>query len=178
MGSFPCGNYLVTPAYGQEIDTVRMVLKFVGKARSFEEDVKERIERVYLYFPELQDREIKVGFCSDAAGRADRYRLRISLERHPSHETISHEFSHLAGSQGERATDLLAVDHLPVELFDDYLTYLHLYRFDKDDPRDRIKIKDLAREALSTKGYGYVKKVERKFKSYKLGVIRDSQASR
>lgn len=145
-----------------------MGIKFIGKARAYHDVIKQRVIKVYSCFPELQDREIKVGSTTFAAGTADyKTHAKISLEKSPSHETIAHEFSHLSGSQGEKATDLMAIDHLPIELMDDYLSYLNLHHYNKNDMEDREKIKELAHKALNNRSYRYIKKLESEFNAWK-----------
>ena len=118
-------------------------LTFTKKADAkFTIEFKHRIINVFKYFPELHDEDVLVGWiapCGWARGScwcsstfADKP-IKISLQPNESNFTITHEFTHLLQTRkkeelqipsGERACDVWALTRLPLELIDDYPSYI------------------------------------------------------
>jgi hypothetical protein len=142
------------------------MLRFTRVAeRRFPEQFKRRVLDVYdRVVPELHDRDIVVGLTTWAAGTANYSGTKISLSRGASNQTITHEFMHVLFSHGEKGTDLETAARLPVDMWDDYFSYLGIPRL--TDEGDILKLKELAGRALSDQGRGYIKRFQREWREY------------
>jgi hypothetical protein len=118
-------------------------LTFTKKAdANFTSEFKHRIINVFKYFPELHDELVLVGWiaprgwargsCWCSRTSTDK-QIKISLQPNERNFTIAHEFTHLLQSikkeelqipSGERACDVWALTRLPLELIDDYPSYI------------------------------------------------------
>ena len=116
-------------------------LTFTRKAHAnFTDNYKQRIVDIFKYFPEIHNEIVYVGWiaphgwargCCVNAG-ADKP-LKISLQPNETNFTIAHEFTHLLQVRrkeglripsGEKACDVWTLTRLPVELIDDYPSYI------------------------------------------------------
>jgi hypothetical protein len=135
-------------------------LTFTKKAyANFTNEFKQRIIDVFKYFPELHNEIVLVGWiaprgwargscwCSNtSAGKPPK----ISLQPNERNFTIAHEFTHLIQARkkedlqipsGERACDVWALTRLPLELIDDYPSYIgnHLMRKRWDNVKKTVR---------------------------------------
>ena len=118
-------------------------LIFTKKADvSFTDDFKQRIIDVFKFFPELHNEIVLVGWIAPRGwargscwcyGASTNTPLKISLQPNERNFTIAHEFTHLLQARkkeelqipsGERACDVWALTRLPLELIDDYPSYI------------------------------------------------------
>jgi hypothetical protein len=135
-------------------------LRFTKKANTkFSDKFKQRIIDIFEYFPELHNEIVHVGWiaphgwvrgscwCSNASTSNP---LKISLQPNERNFTIAHEFTHLLQARkkeelqipsGERACDVWALTRLPLELIDDYPSYIgnHLMRKHWDTIKNRVR---------------------------------------
>lgn len=140
---------------------------FTKKATtSFSNKFKQRILDVYAYFPELQDEVVYVGwiaprgwargscccYYSSSTASASK-KLKISLQPNERNFTIAHEFTHLLQARkkrelqipgGERACDVWTLTRLPLELLDDYPSYVGNYLMRKRWDTIKVKVRELA----------------------------------
>lgn len=146
-------------------DTGRLI--FTKKATtSFSNKFKQRILDVFGYFPELQDEIVYVGwiaprgwargscccYCSSSSSSANK-KLKINLQPNERNFTIAHEFTHVLQSRkrgelhipsGERACDVWTLTRLPLELLDDYPSYIGNYLMRKRWDTIKAKVRELA----------------------------------
>jgi hypothetical protein len=137
-------------------------LTFTRKANTnFSDKFKKQIVDVFKYFPELHNEIVHVGWiaphgwargcCSSSNATTDKP-LKISLQPNEKNFTIAHEFTHLLQARrkeeleipsGERACDIWALTRLPLELIDDYPSYIvkNNYLMSKhwNDIKDNVK---------------------------------------
>lgn len=125
---------------------VKYRLIFTKKANTqFSDKFKQRIIEVFKFFPELHDEIVHVGWIAPNgwargscyySGASTINPLKISLQPNERNFTIAHEFTHLLQRKkkdelqipcGERACDLWTLTRLPLELIDDYPSYLGSY---------------------------------------------------
>jgi hypothetical protein len=140
---------------------------FTKKANvNFTNEFKKRIIDIFKYFPELHGEIVLVGWiapsgwargscwCSSAsAGKS----LKISLQPNERNFTIAHEFTHLLQARkkeelripsGERACDIWALTRLPLELIDDYPSYLGNCLMRKRWDTDKKAVREIAFNAI------------------------------
>jgi hypothetical protein len=142
-------------------------LTFTKKANTkFSDKFKQRIIDVFEYFPELHNEIVRVGWisphgwargsCSYANGSTGKP-LKISLQPNERNFTIAHEFTHLLQARkkdelqiphGERACDVWALTRLPLEMIDDYPSYLGNYLMRKHWDDIKNKVRALAFDAI------------------------------
>ena len=150
-------------------DTGRLI--FTKKATtSFSNNFKQRILDVFGYFPELQDEVVYVGwiaprgwargscFCYYPSSNAStNKKLKINLQRNERNFTIAHEFTHLLQARkkrellipgGERACDVWTLTRLPLELLDDYPSYIGNYLMRKRWDTIKVNVRELAFRAI------------------------------
>ena len=142
-------------------------LTFTKKANAnFTNKFKQRIIDIFKYFPELHNEIVLVGWiaphgwargscwCSKASTSKP---LKISLQANERNFTIAHEFTHLLQARkkeelqipsGERACDVWALTRLPLELIDDYPSYIGNYRMRKHWDTSKQKVRELAFNAI------------------------------
>jgi hypothetical protein len=142
-------------------------LTFTKKANAeFTNEFKKRIIDIFKYFPELHNEIVLVGWiaphgwargscwCSKASTSKP---LKISLQPNERNFTIAHEFTHLLQARkkeelqipsGERACDVWALTRLPLELIDDYPSYIGNYRIRKCWDTSKQKVRELAFNAI------------------------------
>lgn len=132
---------------------------------SFTEKYKLRIIEVFKYYPELYNETVFVGWIAPrgwARGCAFFYHpnkpLKISLQPNEKNFTIAHEFTHLLQARkkedlkipsGERPCDVWTLTRLPLELLDDYPSYIGLsfpMRKQWHDIKERVR--ELAFQAI------------------------------
>jgi hypothetical protein len=145
-------------------------LTFTKKANAnFTDKYKQRIVDVFKYFPELHNEIVCVGWiapngwargcCSN--GIIDE-QIKISLQPNEKNFTIAHEFTHLLQARkkeeleipyGERACDVWTLTRLPLELIDDYPTYIgrNNYPMRKHWNLINERVKDLAFQAIEVR---------------------------
>ena len=146
-------------------------LLFTKKANTnFSYKFKQRIIDVFKYFPELQDEVIYVGwiaprgwargscsYSSSFASTSANMKLKINLQPNERNFTIAHEFTHLLQARkkeelqipsGERACDVWTLTRLPIELLDDYPSYLGNYVMRKRWDSIKLKVRELAFSAI------------------------------
>jgi hypothetical protein len=121
-------------------------IRFTRKASSnFNDRFKYQIVEVFRYFPELHDEIVYVGWIAPKGwargscsypNASTKKPLKISLQPNEKNFTIAHEFTHLLRLRtkeeldipsGERACDLWTLTRLPLELIDDYPSYVGNY---------------------------------------------------
>lgn len=146
-------------------------LLFTKKANTnFSYKFKQRIIDVFKYFPELQDEDVYVGwiaprswargscsYSSSFASTSANMKLKINLQPNERNFTIAHEFTHLLQARkkeelqipsGERACDVWTLTRLPIELLDDYPSYLGNYLMRKHWDSIKLKVRELAFSAI------------------------------
>ena len=143
---------------------------FTKKASTnFTDKYKQRIVDIFKYFPELHNEIVYVGWiaphgwargCCSANASGNR-RLKISLQPNEKNLTIAHEFTHLlqvrkkeelAIPGGERACDIWALTRLPVELIDDYPSYIgNTHQMRKHWNTIKEKARELAFQAIEVR---------------------------
>lgn len=143
-------------------------LTFTKKANTkFSNKFKQRIIEVFEYFPELHNEIVHVGWiaphgwargsscCSSNASTSKP--LKISLQPNERNFTIAHEFTHLLQARkkeelqipsGERACDVWALTRLPLELIDDYPSYIGNCLMRKRWDTVKEKVRELAFNAI------------------------------
>jgi hypothetical protein len=142
-------------------------LTFTKKANAeFTNEFKKRIIDIFKYFPELHNEIVLVGWiaphgwargsccCSSVSTSKP---LKISLQPNERNFTIAHEFTHLLQARkkeelqipsGERACDLWALTRLPLELIDDYPSYIGNYLMRKRWDTVKNTVRELAFNAI------------------------------
>lgn len=145
-------------------------LTFTNKANAnFTNEFKQRIIDVFKYFPELHNDVVLVGWiaprgwargscwCSSASTSKP---VKISLQPNERNFTIAHEFTHLLQARkkeelqiptGERACDIWALTRLPLELIDDYPSYIGNYLMRKRWDTVKKTVRELAFSAIETR---------------------------
>lgn len=145
-------------------------LTFTKKANSnFSDKFKQRIIDIFKYFPELHNEIILVGWiaphgwargscwCSNASTTNP---LKISVQPNERNFTIAHEFTHLLQARkkeelqipsGERACDVWALTRLPLELIDDYPSYIGNYLMRKRWDTVKKMVRELAFNAIEVR---------------------------
>jgi hypothetical protein len=140
-------------------------LVFTNKANTkFSHKFKQRIIEVSKYFPELQDEVVNVGWiaprgwargscCISCSATSTNKKLKISLQPNERNFTIAHEFTHLLQARkkealqipsGERACDVWTLTRLPLELLDDYPSYIGNYLMRKRWDSIKPQVRELA----------------------------------
>ena len=140
-------------------------LVFTNKANTnFSHKFKQRIIEVSTYFPELQDEVVYVGWIAPRGwARGSCYiscstisknkKFKISLQPNERNFTIAHEFTHLLQARkkeslqipsGERACDVWTLTRLPLELLDDYPSYIGNYLMRKRWDSIKPQVRELA----------------------------------
>ena len=160
-------------------------LIFTKKANANFIDVfKRRIVDVFKYFPELHNGVVYVGWiaphgwargCCYSTATTDKP-LKISLQPNEKNFTIAHEFTHLLQARkkeelgipsGERACDVWALTRLPLELIDDYPSYIgNNYPMRKNWNAIKERVRELAFQAIE------VRKTRRRYIVWFEGEIR------
>ena len=142
-------------------------LTFTKKANAeFTNEFKKRIIDIFKYFPELHNEIVLVGWiaphgwargsccCSSVSTSKP---LKISLQPNERNFTIAHEFTHLLQARkkeelqipsGERACDVWALTRLPLELIDDYPSYIGNYLMRKRWDTVKNTVRELAFNAI------------------------------
>ncbi len=142
-------------------------LTFTKKANAqFTNEFKKRIVDIFKYFPELHKEIVLVGWiaphgwargsccCSSVSTSKP---LKISLQPNERNFTIAHEFTHLLQARkkeelqipsGERACDVWALTRLPLELIDDYPSYIGNYLMRKRWDTVKNIVRELAFNAI------------------------------
>lgn len=143
-------------------------VRFTKKANvNFTNEFKKRIIEIFKYFPELHNEIVLVGWitprgwargscclCSSASASKP---LKISLQPNEKNFTIAHEFTHLLQARrkeelqipsGERACDIWALTRLPLELIDDYPSYIGNYLMRKRWGTVKKRVRELAFNAI------------------------------
>jgi hypothetical protein len=145
--------------------TCRLTLTKKANA-NFTNEFKRRIIDVFKYFPELHDQIVLVGWiapngwargsCSRSSARASKP-LKISLQPNERNFTIAHEFTHLLQARkkeelqipsGERACDVWTLTRLPLELIDDYPSYIGNYLMRMHWDNIKKAVRELAFDAI------------------------------
>ena len=142
-------------------------LTFTKKANTkFSDKFKQRIIDVFEYFPELHNEIVHVGLiapngwargsCSYSSASSSKP-LKINLQSNERNFTIAHEFTHLLQARkkeelqiphGERACDVWALTRLPLELIDDYPSYIGNYFMRKHWNTIKNTVRALAFDAI------------------------------
>lgn len=144
-------------------------LRFTKKANaSFTDKYKQQIVDVFKYFPELHNEIVYVGWiaphgwargCCCVNASTDKP-LKISLQPNEKNFTIAHEFTHLLQARkkeelgipsGERACDIWALTRLPLELIDDYPSYIGSHPMRKHWDAIKQRVKELAIQAIEVR---------------------------
>lgn len=142
-------------------------LTFTKKANAqFTNEFKKRIIDIFKHFPELHNEIVLVGWiaphgwargsccCSSVSTSKP---LKISLQPNERNFTIAHEFTHLLQARkkeelqipsGERACDVWALTRLPLELIDDYPSYIGNYLMRKRWDTVKNTVRELAFNAI------------------------------
>lgn len=141
-------------------------LTFTKKANAqFTNEFKKRIIDIFKYFPELHNEIVLVGWiaphgwargscCSSVSTSKP---PKISLQPNERNFTIAHEFTHLLQTRkkeelqipsGERACDVWALTRLPLELIDDYPSYIGNYLMRKRWDTVKNTVRELAFNAI------------------------------
>jgi hypothetical protein len=140
---------------------------FTKKANAnFTDNFKQRIIDIFKYFPELHNEIVLVGWIAPRGwargscwySKASTSKpLKISLQPNEKNFTIAHEFTHLLQARkkeelqipgGERACDVWALTRLPLELIDDYPSYIGNYRMRKRWGSVKKTVRELAFNAI------------------------------
>jgi hypothetical protein len=148
------------------------VLTFTRKAdANFTDKFKLRIISVFDYFPELHKETVYVGWiapfgwargycCCCCTSTTTNRRLKISLQPNERNFTIAHEFTHLLQATkkeelgipaGEKACDIWSLTRLPLELIDDYPSYLGNYSMRKHWKIMKKTVRELAFRAIEVR---------------------------
>ncbi|MER3407372.1 MAG: hypothetical protein C4292_00690 [Nitrososphaera sp.] len=149
----------------------------VAEAR-FSPLFKERIQAVYLLFPELQDFAITCGYIGRAhyvLGTARSWRRQIALQPNVSNVVIAHELTHLLQGvngvpHGEKACDIWAVARLPPEMLDERPYYI-LRHWSRDRwLAHRQSVRQLCAQAIELRKTkrAYIKWLSGQFRALKL----------
>jgi hypothetical protein len=142
-------------------------VKFTKKANvNFTNEFKKRIIEIFKYFPELHNEIVLVGWiaptgwargscwCSSTSASKP---LKISLQPNERNFTIAHEFTHVLQARkkevlqipsGERACDIWTLTRLPLELIDDYPSYIGNYPMRKRWDTIKKTVRELAFNAV------------------------------
>ncbi len=140
---------------------------FTKKANvNFSNEFKNSITEIFKYFPELHNEIVLVGWiaprgwargsCCCLYSSASKP-LKISLQPNEKNFTIAHEFTHLLQARrkeelqipsGERACDIWALTRLPLELIDDYPSYIGNYIMRKRWDTIMKTVRELAFDAI------------------------------
>jgi hypothetical protein len=142
-------------------------LTFTKKANdNFTSEFKQRIIDVFKYFPELHNEVVLVGWIGPRgwargscwySNACTNKPPKISLQPNERNFTIAHEFTHLLQAikkeqlqipSGERACDIWALTRLPLELVDDYPSYVGNYLMRKRWDTIKKTVKELAFNAI------------------------------
>jgi len=134
---------------------------------SFTERYKLRIIDVFKYYPELKSDSVCVGWIAPhgwargaAISSSDASKpLKISLRPNEKNFTIAHEFTHLLQAKkkegelkipsGERPCDVWTLARLPLELLDDFPSYLKMSYQAREHWFDiKAKVRELALQAI------------------------------
>jgi hypothetical protein len=133
---------------------------------NFTSEFKHRIIGVFKYFPELHNEMVLVGWIAPrgwargsccCSGVSASKPLKISLQPNERNFTIAHEFTHLLQvrkkeelqiPRGEKACDVWTLTRLPLELIDDYPTYIGSYLMRKRWNTIKKKVRELAFNAI------------------------------
>jgi hypothetical protein len=146
-------------------------LTFTKKANANFVDVfKQRIVDVFKYFPELHNEVVYVGCiaphgwargCCCCSNTTTDKPLKISLQPNEKNFTIAHEFTHLLQARkkeelgipsGERACDVWTLTRLPLELIDDYPSYIgNNYPMRKNWNAIKERVRELAFQAIEVR---------------------------
>jgi len=151
----------------------RLVLRSPHQAR-----IRERIEFVRRFFPELDGITIRVGLAQKRGvlgwGSLDPEQPGVWVRpRRLEYFTVAHEFTHLLQARdlvphGERACDLFALARSPL-LIDSgpgYLRVPRALRGRKVSPEDAVRLCHAARAAIAARAAGdrrYLLRFEREF---------------
>ncbi|MEO9295099.1 MAG: hypothetical protein ABI347_05815 [Nitrososphaera sp.] len=137
-----------------------MTIHFTSVADAqFNPQFKERILRVYLLFPELQDKAITCGFIrrgAHVAGTARSWKQQIALQQNVGNTTIAHELTHLLQGKngvphGEKACDIWAVARLPEGMLDEQPYYLLRHWHRERWLRHRASVRELCAQAIEVR---------------------------
>ena len=140
-------------------------LLFTRKASiNFTIEFKQRIVYIFQFFPEIHNEIVHVGWIAPngwARGSCDNAStgkpLKINLQPNEKNFTIAHEFTHLLQARkkeppgiprGERACDVWALTRLPLELIDDYPSYVGGYSMRKRWNGIKKTVRELAFDAI------------------------------
>ena len=141
-------------------------LTFTQKANTnFSHKFKQRIIDVFKYFPELHNQVVCIGWIaphgwargSCCFNTSTEKHLKISLQANERNFTIAHEFTHLLQARkkeelqiplGERACDVWTLTRLPLELIDDYPSYIGNYFMRKHWDTIKNTVRALAFDAI------------------------------
>jgi hypothetical protein len=146
-------------------------LTFTRKAKAdFADKFKLQITNIFKYFPELQRETVYVGWiaprgwargcCCYCTSATTNRRLKISLQPNERNFTIAHEFTHLlqatkkeelAIPTGEKACDIWALTRLPLDLIDDYPSYIGNYSMRKHWNIMKKVVRELAFTAIEVR---------------------------
>jgi hypothetical protein len=145
-------------------------LTFTRKAKAdFADKFKLQITNIFNYFPELQSETVYVGWiaprgwargCCYCTSATTNRRLKISLQPNERNFTIAHEFTHLlqatrkeelAIPTGEKACDIWALTRLPLDLIDDYPSYIGNYSMRKHWDVVKKAVRELAFTAIEVR---------------------------
>src|SRR5215217_1440639 len=166
-------------------------LTFTKKANAqFTNEFKKRIIDIFKYFPELHNEIVLVGWiaphgwargsccCSSVSTSKP---LKISLQPNERNFTIAHEFTHLLQARkkeelqipsGERACDLWALTRLPLELIDDYPSYIGNYLMRKRWDTVKNTVRELAFNAIQ------IRKTKRQYIVWFEDEVKNTRAAR
>ena len=167
-------------------------LVFTNKANmNFTDEFKQRIVYVFEFFPELHNEILRVGWiaphgwargCCDIIANSDTSKpLKISLQPNEKNFTIAHEFTHLLQARkqqqlgiprGERACDVWTLTRLPLELIDDYPTYIGNYCMRNHWNDIKKRVRELAFESIE------IRKTKRQYIVWLEDEIKKSMAIR
>lgn len=136
-----------------------MTIRFTSVAdANFSVLFKERVLRVYSFFPELHNRSITCGFIrrgTHLAGTARSWKQQIALQQNVGNTTIAHELTHLLQGNGvphgEKACDIWAVARLPEEMLDEQPYYLLRHWHRERWARHRTSVRDLCVQAIQVR---------------------------
>jgi hypothetical protein len=151
-------------------------VRFTKKANvNFTNEFKKRIIDIFKHFPELHDEIVLVGWiaprgwargsCWYSSASASKP-LKISLQPNERNFTIAHEFTHLLQARkkeelqipsGERACDIWALTRLPLELIDDYPSYIGNYLMRKRWYTVKKAVREIAFNAIE------IRKIRRQY---------------
>ncbi len=143
-------------------------VRFTKKANvNYTNEFKKRIIEIFKYFPELHNEIVIVGWiaprgwargsCCLCSSASTSKPLKISLQPNEKNFTIAHEFTHLLQARrkeelkipsGERACDIWTLTRLPLELIDDYPSYIGNYLMRKRWGTVKKTVRELAFSAI------------------------------